>query len=481
MPKMFILRHFCILSLVFFLDIANCSAQDSTLNYNAVLMASGSTGQTPFWQHANKQGEIPLNGNFILGKWGVSKIYHQANPRLVQWSGGAELVTSYGQKENVFLSNAYLAGKLGPVELLVGQKNFTTGLMDTTLSSGSLSVSGNSRPFPRIQFSIPDFQPLPFTGYFVSVKASYSDGLLGYNKLIYGQVQYLPQTYFHQKTLYFRLGQPDERLAVYLGFNHQAVWGGEKRIWPAEDMKPIDAYWHTITGKAALFKRVGLHFGTYDLGAEWKGVNWSYFVYRQSIYESGQLFYPANINDGFNGIRIRRSNPLSESAKFLALQSLVFEFIGTKNQVNSLPLFGLGIFEKGNFYNSFLYQTGYSYRNNGIGTPLAPAQSQTDQQLPANPIQFSNNNRFLAFHVGASATWLGASFVFKGTYSRNYGTYLTPFDQPIKQVSVSLSAEKKIPFLRGTYVFSTISSDYGDLYPNSTGLAIGIRKNGLLY
>jgi hypothetical protein len=477
---MFILRHLCALSLIFFLSVKNCWAQDSTLRYNAILMAAGSTGQTAFWQHANKQGEIPLNGNFIFGKWGVSKSYNPANPRIAQWSGGAELVTSYGEKENVFLSNAYLAGKLGPLELMVGQKNNTTGLMDTTLSSGSLAMSGNSRPFPRVQLSIPEFQPLPFTGYYVSIKASYSDGILGYNKLIYGQVQFLPQTYFHQKSLYFRLGLPDERLAVYLGFSHQAIWGGEKKIWPAENMKPIDAYWHTISGKTALFKRVGLHFGTYDLGAEWKGLNWSYFVYRQSMYESGQLFYPANITDGLNGIRIRRNHPLSETARYLALQSLVFEFVGTKYQINSSPLFGLGIFEKGNFYNSFLYQTGYSYRGLGIGTPLASPQSQTDDRLPVNAVQYSNNNRFLAFHVGATATWLGTSFAFKGTYSRNFGTYLTPFEKTIRQISVSLSAEKKMSFLRGTYVFSTLSSDYGDLYPHSTGLAIGIRKNGLL-
>jgi hypothetical protein len=481
MPKMFILRHLCILSLIFFLNVKNSLAQDSTLRYNVVVMASGSTGQTPFWGYANKQGEVPLTGNFVMGKWGISKVYNPANPRIVQWSGGAELVASYAKKENVFFSDLYLAGKLGPLELLAGQKNSVTGIIDTTLSSGSLSMSGNARPFPRIQLSIPEFLPLPFTGNYVSVKASYSDGLLGNNQLIYGQVQYTPKTYLHQKTLYFRLGLPDERLAVYLGLNHQAVWGGEKRIWPAENMSSTDSYWHTITGKAALFKRVGLHFGTYDLGAEWKGLNWSYFVYRQNMYESGQLFNPANFSDGLNGLRIRRSNPLSESAKYFALQSLVFEFVGTKNQINSAPFFDLGIFSKGNFYNSYIYQAGYSYRNFGLGTPLVPNQLNTDGKLPVSKVQYSNNNRLLAFHAAASATWLGASFVFKGTYSMNYGTYLTPFEKQTTQISVSLSAEKKMSLFRGTYVFSGITADYGALYPNATALFLGLRKKGLLH
>jgi hypothetical protein len=479
MPERFTLRHLC-LFLVFFIYVITGKAQDSTLRYDATLIASASSGKTPFWAYANQSGAVPTSGKFVLGKWGISKSYNIYNPRLLQWSAGAELITSYSDKENLFFTDLFITGKIGPVELLVGQKKNINGLVDSTLSSGSLSVSGNSRPFPRIQLSIPDFYPLYFTGDYVSVKASYSDGALGNSRLSYGDTKYEPFTYFHQKSFYLRLGFPDQRFNIYTGFNHQVIWGGENRIWPADNLTKADAYWHAVTGKAVYFKKIGLHFGTVDLAAEWKGVNWSFFAYRQNIYETGSLYKVINFSDGLNGLSIKRSNPLSADATYFALQSFVLEVIGTKSQLNKTPPFGLSIYENGDYYNSFLYQNGWSYRNFGIGTPLISQQNETDKQLPVNKSQFSNNNRIWAVHAGASATWLGATIIFKGTYSFNYGTYLTPFDNTKRQLSVYLSAEKKMSFWKGTSVIAGLSSDYGQLYPNTTAIQLGIRKNGFM-
>jgi len=479
MPNRSILRHAC-LSLILLLNVVTSRAQDSTLKYNVVVVASGSTGQTPFLGHTNQNGSTPLNGNYILGRWGVSKIYNAYDPRLLKWRAGAELITSYSTKENVFFTDLFVAGKLGPLELMAGQEKQTTGLVDSTLSSGSLAISGNARPLPRIQLSIPEFYPLYFTGNFVAIKASYSDGVMGTSRLLYGNLKYEPYTYLHQKTLYLRLGFPDQRFSFYTGFNHQVIWGGENRLWPTDNMTVADAYWHAVSGKAKNFKKIGLHFGTIDLGAEWKGLNWSFLAYRQNIYETGSLYRIINFEDGLNGFRMQRSDPLPESAKYFALQAVVLEVIGTKNQVNSAPPFGLSIYQNGNYFNSFLYQSGWSYKGFGLGTPLIPQQGTTDSQLPTNPSQFTNNNRLWAFHTGISASWLGATIVFKGTYSINYGSYLTPFDQATKQLSVFISAEKKMPFWRGTSVIASLASDYGKLYPNATGLLIGLRKNGFV-
>lgn len=479
MPRRFLFLRRSGLLFTLFIGMLSAQAQDSLFRYQASLNVAGSTGPGPFWQHANQQGAVPSSGRFVMGKWGIAKDYAD-NAKLMQWRAGAELVTSYAKKENIFFTDLFAAVKLGPVELLAGQKNSRAGLADTTLSSGSLAVSENARPFPRVQLAIPEFLPLSFTGNVVALKASYSDGLLENSSLLYGDAKHRPATYFHQKTFYLRIGSPDHRLSFYTGFNHQVMWGGENRIWPADSLNYLKAYFHTITGKAKGFKKIGDHFGTIDFGAQWKGVNWSYFIYRQSVYATGSLYRIINPEDGLNGIRIKRSEPLPANATYFALDAAVLEFVYTRNQINSHPPFGLSIYEQANYFNSFLYQNGWSYRGYGIGTPLAPDKESTDKKLPENTTQFTNNNRILAIHTGVSATWLGAKFIFKGTYSLNYGSFLTPFDVHKEQLSVLLSAEKKAPFGKGFDLIASVSSDYGKLYPNSTGIALGLRKKGFI-
>lgn len=468
------------LSLFFLFRIFTCEAQDSTLRYDVTLAVSGSTGRTPFWGYANQQGIVPDNGNFVLGQWQISKSYNIHDPRLLQWRAGAELITSYGNKENVFFTDLYAAVKLGPVELMAGQNKNLSGLTDTTLSSGSLSISGNARPIPRVQLALPEFYPLNFTGGYVSIKASYSDGVLRKTDLLLGDVRYRPLTYLHQKSLYFRLGRPDQRFAFYTGLNHQVIWGGEDHIWPTYELKKSDAYWHAITGIGIDNKKIGLHLGTLDLGAEWKGLNWSYLLYRQNIYETGSLYGISNFRDGLSGIRMTRNSALPNGSTYLAIHSLVVEVIGTKNQLNRSPAYGLSIYENANYYNSFLYRGGWSNRGLGMGSPLAAPQGLINKELPGNTSQFTSNNRFWAFHAAVSATWLGAKFTLKSTYSLNYGALLTPFDRTQQQVSVYLSAARKMPFFRGVDLTAAVSSDYGNLYPHTTALLAGIRKTGFL-
>lgn len=455
-------------------------AQDSTLFYNAALTASGATAQTPFWQYANRGGSVPLDGNFGLADAGIYKVYNPNNPRFFQWSGGVQGIASYGKSAHAFLSDLYLAAKFGRVEVLAGQKRMTAGLVDTTLSSGPLAMSGNARPHPRVQISMPDYMPLYFTNNFVAFKFSYSDGYLGGSRVNYGSAPYVDETFLHQKQLYFRLGKASRRYRVHLGANHQAIWGSEAELMPIYGLKRSKAYWYTISGKTLDYRKIGNHFGTFDLGGEWRGKNWNFFVYRQNIYETGSLFRVSNFEDGLNGISMKRTKPLPKGSSYFAFHSFLLEVIGTHNQTNRYPVSELILFQKSNYFNSYVYQRGWSYYGSGIGTPLAPASHTTDSDLPRNTPEFTNNNRFWAFHTGVTASWLNMRLAFRGTYSRNSGTFLTPFDQVRQQVSLLLSAEKNVKIMKGCSVYSALSSDVGELYPNTYGVTIGLRKSGFL-
>src|SRR5690606_29785811 len=137
-------------------------------------------------------------------------------------------------------------------------------------------------------------------------------------------------------------------------------------------------------------KKVGNHFGTIDLGGEWKGKNWSYFLYRQNIYETGSLFRVINFEDGLNGLSVKRIKKVPEGSSYFAFQYFLLEVVGTHSQINNSPNSSLILIEKGNYYNSYLYRRGWSYYGTGIGTPVIPPSGNTRDDLPKNNSEFTN-------------------------------------------------------------------------------------------
>jgi hypothetical protein len=55
----------------------------------------------------------------------------------------------------LFLLTFSIAGKAGPVELSIGQRKEFMGLADSLLTTGSIAMSSNYRPYPKIQISTP--------------------------------------------------------------------------------------------------------------------------------------------------------------------------------------------------------------------------------------------------------------------------------------------------------------------------------------
>lgn len=468
--------------LLFFLVTAPAiKAQDSTFQYNSSLLLGGSTEQTPFWISSRQYGTVPREGSFGMALFGLTKSYHPNDPRALQWSAKAEFIANYHSKPNAFLTDVYVSGKWNMVEVLVGQQKMTSGLlMDSTLSSGALAMSGNARPYPKIQISIPEFLPLHFTNDYLSIKASYSDGMLQGSRIIYGSTPHVDKTFLHQKSLYLRFGSSKNKLTGYAGFNHQVVWGGEKEIDLLYNLSKAEAYKRVVTGLEKDHRITGNHFGTIDIGASWRQPDWTYSLYRQNIFESGSLFKIMNYKDGLNGISIKRNKKSSSEIKYFILNSAVLEVIGTYNQQNSRPASGLGIYEYGNYFNHYIYQNGWSYRGVNMGTPLVQPYSELNENLQQNENYFTNNNRLWAFHAAVSASWNTLDLTLKTTHSLNYGTYITPFDSVKHQTAIFLNAEKKVNFLGGSLLSAGLSADIGSLLPHSYGLLIGLKKKGFL-
>jgi hypothetical protein len=455
-------------------------AQDSTFSYHANVQAAFFSGQTPFWLHANQFGQIPTQGSSLAGQFGFYRNPGRSTvpKKRVDWSTGVELATyATGTGSNLFLTDAYLAVSLGALELSVGQKKEVVGLMDTTLTSGSLSLSGNSRPYPRLQIAFPHFLSLGFTKNFVAFKGSYSDGLMGEARVQYGNIGSIPALYMHHKDLYIRLGKPEHRLHLYGGFNHQAMWGGEDLIFTGGLERPL-AYKYVVIGKPWANSRVGNHFGTIDMGAEWRGESWSYFAYRQNPYEDGSLAQLTNIADGLNGLRISRNGTLPPDG--VQVKTLLIELLTTKSQGGDVFDFDNLTFGRDDYYNHYVYTQGWSYRGRALGTPIVPTQDLQRSEIPKDTSRFTVNNRLLALHLGMVGQIQDVGVQIRGTFSRHFGTYGNPFPTPRNQASLLLNAEKAIPALNGSFLSLKLAADLGTLYPNTFGLMLGWRKQGFL-
>jgi hypothetical protein len=454
-------------------------SQDSTFFYSARLNAVGSTSDVPFWLHANQNGAAPEKGSYFLGAASFHRVYNHNNPRFFQWSGGAEVVGYANKKSNAFFTDLFIAGKAGPVELSIGQRKEFMGLGDSLLTMGSIAMSSNYRPYPKIQISTPRFVNLIPGNDLISFKFSYGDGILGSASVNYGNVTSVPNVYLHQKSIYIKLGKRAHHLNLFAGFNHQAMWGGEQRIFTG-GLKPSKAYEYVVFGKPWASSRVGNHFGTLDVAAEWKGKSWDIFLYRQTIYEDGSLKNLSSVSDGLSGLRFKRKKrPATDHA--FRFNTILFEFLYTKNQGGAVFDYLNGIFGKDNYFNHYVYNQGWSYRGKALGTPMIPSQNTTRENLFITKSLFTADNMVIAYHLGVEASWKKLNFLFKGSYSQNFGTYDYPIRPKINQTSLLFRVETPLLGRNNDLFGLSLAADFGELYHQNKAVMISWRKSGFIW
>ncbi|MCE7041265.1 capsule assembly Wzi family protein [Dyadobacter sp. CY312] len=461
-----------------FAIVINVSAQDSTFYYSANIQGALSGTNTPYWLQANQYGAIPTEGSFLNAQIGVYKKYNRNNPRFFQWSAGVEGVATLGNTRDIFFTDLYLAGKAGPVELSIGQQKDVVGLGDTLLTSGFFALSNNARPYPKIRISTPNFVNIIPGNDLLAFSFSYSDGILGSARITYGNTNRVPQIYMHHKAIYLRVGGPSHKISLFAGFNHQAMWGGEEKIFSG-GLKRNVAYEYVVFGKPWAASRVGNHFGTIDLAAQLNGHKWNLYIYRQSIYEDGSLSNLSSIADGLNGIRLKRVKS-RELQPGIRLNTLLLEYIYTKSQGGNVFDFSTGVFGNDDYYNHYVYAQGWSYRGRSLGNPLIGPQVMNREGVPTNYRDYTVNNRISGIHIGSELSWDETTILVKGTFTKNFGTYRREFQPSLSQSSFIVKAERPFPIWNRSLFSISLAADFGKLYTSNSAIMIGWRKNGFL-
>lgn len=450
----------------------------------------GSSKQVPFWQQSNIFGAAPkslpaLTGQVRLFSQPKALVDSLGRRRLFDCNYGLEVVGNLSSKSNAVLIEGYIDLRLGAFKLSAGRKREIVGLLDTLLTTGGISYSGNTLPIPKLQISTNDFVEVPFTKQLIAFQGSFAHGWLGPQRIspnffpkengvdFYGH--YI-NTYFHQKTFYGRVGKPHWKVNLYGGFNHQAFWGNEQQIWTWSDLTLRKSYKYVILGLVWEQSKVGNHFGTIDLGAKIKGKQWDIFLYRQSIYDTGSLLNAFNL-DALNGISFQNKQ---NDERNLFIQKIVIEYLYTNDQVDPLTdgWFGIGK-GRNDYFNHYIYLDGWSYKKRLLGTPFAVLDRDVKENVGNSSFRggYIINNRTQAIHIGLSGIVNKQShFRILTSFSKNLGTYNIPFEKTRYQFSSLVSISKPLTRLKNTAGKLSISSDLGSLYKKQIGIFISVQK-----
>ena len=429
-----------------------------------------STDRAPFRLFTNSFGAL---GTMAPGGWVRTGFHGSAfSSGKIKLTFGADIIDRYDNANALLLQQAYAGIIAGPFLLKAGRWEQRQGNQYNPLSSGGLIWSGNARPEPRVSLSIPEFIAVPLTHGYAEIKGGISHGWLGDDIVV-------SNILLHHKYFYLRLGGALP-VRLSLGMHHFAQWAGissnpDYGVLPdsVEDFFRVffgkggsrDAYWTEYRNAT------GNHIGSYNLGIDAILKNHEINFYWQTLFEDGSGMKLRNISDGLWGLKIT----LKESS---ILSAVLFEYLNTTNQSgtydqyyeNDTLKFAGG---NDNYFNSGVYEGGWSYHGMTIGTPLI-----TSPALLSEPgFQSMRNNKVTAIHMGFEGSVRVVSYMMKYTFSRNYGYNGSEF--PGGKICHSFILKTDMPGVLpfGLTLSAALAFDAGDLLGNNFGGMISLKKN----
>ncbi|MFW5757209.1 MAG: capsule assembly Wzi family protein [Bacteroidota bacterium] len=494
------------ITFLFFIRYHHGHAQSFADRFSAdisVYSTFGSEKEQSFWLTRNRFDIFDQesgNGLTILS----GKL--ETNPeRIFDLGGKLDVVARASADEKIFLQEAYIEARAGYISIIAGRKNNLLGHPYENLSTGSMVMSRNVRPMPRISISVPEFEEIPLTRGWLEYKGHFAHGW-------FDDERYVDNPYIHDKSVYIRTGA-DTGFSFYVGVVHLAIWGGTS---PVHDELPdnFNDFLRVVTIRAGdedspsneRNNKLGFHTGTYDSGFMIPIKETDLHFYYQHLFTdgSGQRF--RNLGDGLFGLLLK--NPFPQRW----ITSVLFEYSDTRKQSGpgmsdkregDWPWFceerncGERYGARDNYFNNSIYRSGLSYQGNSMGSPFFLTTADLSRIDPeANPYstQLFASNRNLSYHLGVEGFFskeVGYRFLssyvrYFGTYAGlNLGTYWGSRNPELNQEDYFFNPSRnQWYFMLETHwqpaqmenirFTATLAADHGHLY-NNVGMLLGIN------
>ncbi|MFB6273710.1 MAG: capsule assembly Wzi family protein [Salinibacter sp.] len=443
------------------------------LNYRVFSTMQGAVGgSTPFWHYANARGQFRPGATADWVSGASLTLPFQENGGL-DVSVGAKAVSRISDATNT-LHFLHLYGKAQyrGLRLSVGRFPETIGATYPPLSMGSMIVSRNAPPVPKIKLFTPDYVDVPFTDGYVQVRGRWSDGVLGVDRTV-------ERARLHQKTFYLKVNVGP--LAASGGLIQNTTWGGK-----GQSNELID-YLHLFVGSQAGTEndpnRVGNTIAAYDFALQYTLDDWQVRASRLFYLEDTVSMRFRSPWDGMWGLSLQRTNGHSW------INGLLYEHMNTIKQ-DSPPGVPRG---RAGYYTHHIYESGWTYQGTVLGNPLIVFSPEQNQVV---------NNMIIAHHLGIRGTptpRLG--YKARLTYSRNYGVCAdqivtgachiaasepVPPNQKVRprgelredQYSVFVEVRYRLSEAPGLQLVGSTAVDVGEFYEDRWGIRIGLRWSG---
>ncbi|MFZ4261757.1 capsule assembly Wzi family protein [Sphingobacterium sp. HJSM2_6] len=502
---MLLIRLYCLLV---FLLILNQEIYSQQWSAEVGIQSNYSTdNKIPFWFRSNQFGAIPMGdlSGTISAK--INRNFQPQSEKISwkpEWSFSADTRINFNKRVQLQIIELNVGARIGVFDIVAGREKSLYGLVDSTLSLGSFSFSGNSLGIPKLEIRIPNYIFIPYTNKLLSFKGSVSHGWMGNQPIHYGQNRGDAfATKYHHLTFYGLIGKPSWKFKLETAINHDVIWGSDKEIFGSQyNLNDFQAFWYVLTGKAYKgprdengkndISKIGNHLGSLDFAATYSFNNFNIRAYRQFFYDKGALRYSANIRDGLTGLVFK--NLLPKERKYY-IQKLLFEYFYSKDQGGQ---FGAPWTPSGPeyYYNHGVYGNGFSYKGQSLGTPIIIPSKDVKNGQANDPKDYFISNRVSAFHLGIHSLYNNWSIVTKFSIAKHFGDYHTsgPSEQwfnnkkipqlfeygkftPVDQFSFTIMGSR--PIFK-TYVVSLgYASDWGQLLNKNHGIFIGFNKRFL--
>jgi hypothetical protein len=420
--------------------------------------------KSPYWMRTNNYGSNPIDGPSLSLIGRASK---ETGTKVLDWGASLDIRADLGKNSRLTLIEGYAKMKIGPVELRGGRVKEFMGLVDSILSVGSYSYSGNALGIPKVEIRMPEYWP---KNTLLSFKGNFAHGWHGTMPTVetLAEVDSL-KTYFHQKSFWLRLGTGNFR--AYAGIVDNAFWGDEYRMHSSFNLSKSQRYWSVVSGKNWQDSKVGNHAGNIDLKVEFDLPDYTVFAYRQFFYEVGALWHLANIADGTLGIGAINRKPRTKPT----WNKVLIEVVYTKNQAGETWSKPTPTGNE-NYLNHYMYNKGWSYRNLGLGLPLITRRIDANQDLAYNEGEYFVNNRLWGINFGLTSVLYGWENQAKFTYTRNFGTRATEANfNPLNQFSLYLQSFKNLNKVNSLGI--AFAGDIGKLLPPTAGITVTLRHS----
>ena len=324
---------------------------------------------------------------------------------------GAEIIFPINQNEKPLFNQAYLQLNNNTFYFQIGKKSNYPKF--NYLSSGSLVESTNAMPLPKISIGTKDYNYVNFFKFNFQYLAKIAHGWINSS-------EYIKNPFIHEKLINIKK-KISENSSVEVGLNHMAIWGGETIQYGKQPSKLRDLFRiiFALPGDVNSINQeqknsLGNHLGAWTFSYENKYKDKIIRLYIEHPFEdeSGARWI-LNEFDGLYGININQK-------KSSYISKFTYEYINTMDQSGpegaSDTTYGWD-----NYYNHYLYQSGWTNNGRVIGNPLFT--------LGSNIGRYSNgeyiiNNRLKAHHfgfIGSISEKINYKILF--TYSENFGIY----------------------------------------------------------